>query len=64
MRGYQVDLQVGVTGYKIDIGVRNPDAPEAFLAGVECDGARYHSSKSARDRDRLREKSWVASDGS
>jgi REase_MTES_1575/Protein of unknown function (DUF3320) len=24
-------------------------------AGVECDGARYHSSKSARDRDRLRE---------
>lgn len=55
MRGYQVDLQVGVTGYKIDIGVRNPDAPETFLAGVECDGARYHSSKSARDRDRLRE---------
>ncbi|NNH32998.1 hypothetical protein C9413_27255 [Rhizobium sp. SEMIA 4085] len=55
LRGYHVDLQVGVTGYKIDIGVRNPDAPESFLAGVECDGARYHSSKSARDRDRLRE---------
>ncbi|MDR9759430.1 DUF4011 domain-containing protein [Rhizobium redzepovicii] len=55
VRGYLVELQVGVTGYKIDIGVRNPDAPETFLAGVECDGARYHSSKSARDRDRLRE---------
>ena len=23
--------------------------------GVECDGATYHSSKSARDRDRLRQ---------
>ncbi|MCZ8158898.1 MAG: DUF4011 domain-containing protein [Rhizobiaceae bacterium] len=54
-RGYQVDLQVGVTGFRIDIGVRHPDNPETFLAGVECDGARYHSSKSARDRDRLRE---------
>jgi very-short-patch-repair endonuclease len=54
-RGYQVDAQVGVSGYKIDLGIRHPDHPEHFLAGVECDGARYHSSKSARDRDRLRE---------
>ncbi len=54
-RGYSVDLQVGVSGFKIDLGVRHPDHPERFLAGVECDGARYHSSKSARDRDRLRE---------
>ena len=54
-KGYQLDFQVGVSGYKIDLGVRHPDHPETFLAGVECDGARYHSSKSARDRDRLRE---------
>jgi very-short-patch-repair endonuclease len=54
-RGYEVELQVGVSGFRIDIGVRHPNHPERFLAGVECDGARYHSSKSARDRDRLRE---------
>jgi len=54
-RSYDVVRQVGVSGFKIDIGVRDPDHPERFLAGVECDGARYHSSKSARDRDRLRE---------
>jgi very-short-patch-repair endonuclease len=54
-KGYDVERQVGVSGFKIDIGVRDPDHPERFLAGVECDGARYHSSKSARDRDRLRE---------
>jgi very-short-patch-repair endonuclease len=23
--------------------------------GIECDGATYHSAKSARDRDRLRQ---------
>ena len=55
MRGYEVDLQVGVSGFRIDLGVRNPDRKDDFLAGVECDGATYHSSKSARDRDRLRE---------
>ncbi len=54
-RGYTVDYQVGVSGYRIDLGVRHPDHPERYLAGVECDGATYHSSKSARDRDRLRE---------
>jgi very-short-patch-repair endonuclease len=53
--GFQVDLQIGVSGFKIDLGVRHPDHPEMFLAGIECDGASYHSSKSARDRDRLRE---------
>jgi very-short-patch-repair endonuclease len=54
-RGYVIDYQVGVSGYKIDLGVRHPDHPERYLAGVECDGATYHRSKSARDRDRLRE---------
>lgn len=47
--------QVGVHGYFIDIGVRHPAWPHGFLLGVECDGAAYHSSRSARDRDRLRE---------
>jgi very-short-patch-repair endonuclease len=54
-KGYAVDYQVGVSGYRIDLGVRHPDHLERYLAGVECDGATYHSSKSARDRDRLRE---------
>ena len=53
--GYTVEYQVGVSGFRIDLGVRNPALPETFLAGIECDGAQYHSSKSARDRDRLRE---------
>ena len=39
----------------MDIAIRHPDKPGAFILGIECDGASYHSAKSARDRDRLRQ---------
>ena len=51
-------------GYFIDIGVRHPEWPHGFLLGVECDGASYHSSRNARDRDRLRQLVLKALDGS
>ena len=54
-RGYRVDTQVGTSGYRIDIGVIDPRAPGRYLVGVECDGRMYHSAKSARERDRLRQ---------
>lgn len=53
--GYDVQPQVGVAGFRIDMGLRHPDAPGSYALGIECDGAMYHSSKVARDRDRLRE---------
>ena len=52
--GWTVRTQIGVSKFRIDLGVIHPDAPGKFLAGVECDGATYHSSPSARDRDRVR----------
>ena len=39
----------------IDLAVRDPVNKGAYLLGIECDGAAYHSSRSARDRDRLRQ---------
>jgi len=53
--GYDIVPQYGVARFFIDLAVRNPARPREFLAAVECDGASYHSSKSARDRDRLRQ---------
>ena len=53
--GYDCAVQVGVAGFFLDIAVRDPAHPDVFLLGVECDGATYHSSKSARDRDILRQ---------
>jgi len=54
-RGYRVVPQVGSTSFYIDIGVCYPHNPGKFVLGIECDGAQYYSSKSARDRDRLRQ---------
>lgn len=54
-QGYQVEPQVGVAGFFIDLAVRDPDQPGRFLLGIECDGAAYHSARSTRDRDRLRQ---------
>jgi hypothetical protein len=54
-KGWVVHPQVGVSFLRIDLGVVHPDFPGRYLAGVECDGAAYHRSATARDRDRLRE---------
>lgn len=54
-KGWDVRTQIGVSGFRIDLGVRHPDHAGAWLAGVECDGARYHASATARDRDRIRQ---------
>ena len=53
-RGFSVDTQVGCSGFKIDLGLKQPNSSNYVLA-IECDGATYHSSKNARDRDRLRQ---------
>jgi very-short-patch-repair endonuclease len=54
-RGWELHPQVGVSFFRVDLGVVHPDFPGRYLAGVECDGATYHRSATARDRDRLRE---------
>jgi very-short-patch-repair endonuclease len=57
--GYKIEPQVGVAGFFIDIGVKNPEREDEFICGIECDGASYHSAKSVRDRDRLRQEILV-----
>ena len=61
---YETHPQVGVAGFFIDLAVVDPENPGRYILGVECDGANYHSSRSARDRDRLRQavlesRGWV-----
>jgi very-short-patch-repair endonuclease len=53
--GYEVVPQLGVAGYFIDLAVRDPEQNGSFILGIECDGASYHSARSVRDRDRLRQ---------
>ena len=54
-RGVILHKQVGVSQYRIDFGVVDPEQPGRYLLGIECDGRTYHSSPTARDRDRLRQ---------
>jgi superfamily I DNA and/or RNA helicase/very-short-patch-repair endonuclease len=53
--GYNVTTQVGCSGYRIDMAVRHPKYDGRFAIGIECDGRAYHSSRTARERDRLRQ---------
>jgi very-short-patch-repair endonuclease len=53
--GHDVVAQVGTAGFFVDLAIRDPSNPGRYALGVECDGATYHSSRSARDRDRLRQ---------
>jgi len=54
-RGLDVRRQVGCGGYRIDLAVVHPDMPGRYLLGIECDGAAYHRTATARDRDRIRQ---------
>ena len=53
--GVAVTPQHGVSGYRIDFAVRHPEQPGRHILAIECDGASYHSSPTARERDRLRQ---------
>lgn len=54
-KGYNVITQVGCSGFRIDMAVKDPKHEGKFTIGIECDGATYHSSRTARERDRLRQ---------
>lgn len=51
--GYDADMHVGCSSFRIDIAVK-PQRAANYVLAVECDGNTYHMSKATRDRDRLR----------
>ena len=53
--GFVAHTKVGCSGYRVDMGIVHPDSPEDYAIGIECDGAAYHRSATASDRDRLRQ---------
>ena len=54
-KGYKLATQVGCSGYRIDMAVKHPKLSGRYVLGIECDGASYHSARTARERDRLRQ---------
>ena len=53
--GLIVHTQVGSASYRIDMAIYDDEKSE-YILGIECDGATYHSSVSARERDAYRQR--------
>jgi very-short-patch-repair endonuclease len=45
-----------MSGYRIDQAIVHPNYPEKYILGIECDGAMYHRSPSAKERDVYRQR--------
>ena len=55
-QGLKVDCQVGDSGYRIDFAIRHPSRDDEYVLAIEADGASYHSSDYARERDIVRQR--------
>ncbi len=55
-RGHEVHAPIGSGAFKIDMGVIDPADSSRYVLGIECDGPTYHLARSARDRDKLRQR--------
>ena len=53
--GIHILPQYGASRYRIDLVATDPDDTTRPILAIECDGASYHSSATARERDRLRQ---------
>jgi very-short-patch-repair endonuclease len=54
--GTTITSQYGVGRFRLDLAVPHPEEPGRYVLAIECDGATYHSTPTARMRDRLRQR--------
>lgn len=50
-RGYTVNLQIGRSGFRIDLAIVHPQFPDKYILGILSDGAGYYATKTTRDRE-------------
>lgn len=51
--GYEVEKDLSINGFSIDIAVRDPKNFNVFIAALSCDGSSYQAVPDARTRERL-----------
>lgn len=49
--GFDTDMSVGHSEYRIDIGVIDPKNTEKYILGILLDGSSYETAKTTRDRE-------------
>ena len=51
-KGFETDINVGYSKFKVDIALKDPNT-NSYVLAIQCDGSSYRKFNSARDRDRL-----------
>jgi hypothetical protein len=49
--GYQADIDVGTSAFRIDLGIKDPSDPAKYILGVICDSDSYCKLPTCRDRN-------------
>ena len=49
--GYSADTDIGKSGFKVDVGVIDPDDPESYCLGILIDGSSVNTGASASTRE-------------
>ena len=50
-KGHQVKTKIGCSGFKVDVGIIDPNDTSRYMLGILCDGENYRAAKTARDRE-------------
>jgi len=50
-RGLEVKCNIGTSGFKVDIGIVNPDKPHQYILGILIDGLYYFNAQTTNDRE-------------
>ena len=50
-RGFHVNTNIGCSGYRVDMGIVNPEMPSRYILGILCDGVNYKAARTVRDRE-------------
>ncbi len=50
-KGFETDLAIGRSEYRLDVAVVDPKHPDRYLLGILLDGESYGSARTTRDRE-------------
>ncbi|MEC8190301.1 MAG: AAA domain-containing protein, partial [Verrucomicrobiota bacterium] len=59
--GYGVIPQVGVSKWRVDLGIQHDANPGHYICGIQFDGSQYYNTSYAHERDHLRDKVLIDS---
>jgi len=54
--GFGVTSQVGVSEWRVDLGIRHDANPGHYICGIQFDGSQYYNTSYALERDHLRDR--------